>query len=264
MPGAALDAGTAVGTLRIDGQSVPLTTSLALAYRDRAALAAYADDGPALRLAFAATPIAPAALDGPGHQQLRRELRPDDPPIVLLRLPLNAHGTIDTADLLILDATPEPRLHRRLPSMTIALGERRVLGALDYTSADGRVRLQLRFSAPLFEDRVPVLDVGAAAARASPQSLALQTFEQALRQGAFAHARRLATAARRRTLADLEQWDEGAISSLAAALPAPATRRAGLQRLVVVPPTAWLLSTDPAAPLLYLREEDGGWRVDVP
>ncbi len=259
----ALDPGTAFGRLRVDGVERALSSSAALDYADRAALARHVGDGPALRIALAGAAIPPDALDGPGHQALRAALADDAAPLLLLLLPRDAHGTV-AARLLLLDALPEPRARFDAVTVTLARGERRVLGAIDWASADGRLRVLAKFSAPLFSNRAPDLVLDGAAARDSEAAASLIIFEQALRQGAFARARDYATARYRRSLTDLESRDEVEIATLAAALPAPETRRAGLSRLVRTGSRAWLVSGDPALPLIHLAREEERWRVDTP
>lgn len=207
-------------------------------------------------------PLSPTLLDGPGDQRLRAA--PPAGPLVVLRMPRDAHGKVARAQLLLVDGTHAPW---RLPvadGITLARGERRVLGVVDVASPDGRVRLLARLSAPLFEDRAPVRDLHGDAARASPQAQALLVFEQALRQGAFARARRQATLARQRQLGELEGWDEGDIARLVAGLPEPAVRRGSITRLVEIESYAWLVCADPAPRVIPLRAEGPRWLVDAP
>ena len=260
----AIDPGTAIGTLRVDDTTVALAASAALDYADRAELAVLAGDHPALRIALAAVAFPSQALDGPGHQRLRAELAPVAAPIVLLRVARTAHGRVHGGQCLLLGAGPMPLATLDLVGLTLARGDRRVLGAVDFTSGDGRVHLLARFSAPLFNDQAPATELHGEAARASPQADVLLAFEQALRQGAFAHARKLATPARQRLLEGLEDRNEGEISALVARYLPPAARRQGLRRLVVTPPMAWLVGDDARAPLVALREIDGRWRVAAP
>lgn len=258
----ALDAGTASGTLHVDGRALALSTSLALDYSDRAGLAALVDDAPALRIALATAPLSPTLLDGPGEQRLLAA--PPAGPILVLRLPRDARGKVASAQLLLVDGAHAPL---RLPvaeGVTLARGERRVLGVVDIASPDGRLRILARFSAPLFEDRAPVRDLHGDAARASPQAQALLVFEQALRQGAFARARSRSTIARQRQLGDLEARDEGDIARLVAGLPAPALRRESIARLVEIDDYAWLVTMAPVPALIFLRADGPRWLVDAP
>lgn len=258
----ALDAGTAGGTLHLDGRALTLSTSLALDYSDRAGLAALVDDTPALRIALAAAPLSAALLDGPGEQRLLAA--PPDGPLLVLRIPRDARGKVAHAQLLLVDGTHTPVRLSVADGVTVARGERRLLGVVDVASPDGRLRILARFSAPLFEDRAPVRDLHGDAARASPQAQALLVFEQALRQGAFARARSQATAARQRQLGDLEGRDEGDIARLVAGLPEPAVRRGSITRLVEIDAYAWLVCADPEPSLIPLRAEGPRWLVDAP
>lgn len=258
----ALDAGTASGTLLVDGRTLALSTSLAVDYTDRAGLAALADDAPALRIALAAMPLSPTLLDGPGEQRLLAA--PPGGPLLVLRVPRDARGTVARAQLLLVDGTHAPWRLSVTDGVTLARGERRVLGVVDIASPDRRLRILARFSAPLFEDRAPVRDLDGDAARASPQAQALLVFEQALRQGAFARARNQATSARQRQLGDLERRDEGDIARLVAGLPAPAARRESIVRMVEIDAYAWLVCAAPRPGLIPLRADGPRWLVDAP
>lgn len=258
----ALDAGTASGTLHVDGRTLALSTSLALDYSDRAGLAALVDDAPALRIALAAVPLSPTLLEGPGEQRLLAATPAG--PVLVLRVPRDARGKVASAQLLLVDGTHAPLRRPVADGITLARGERRVLGVVDVASPDGRLRILARFSAPLFEDRAPIRDLHDDAAQASPQAQALLVFEQALRQGAFARARSQATGARQRQLGNLEGRDDGEIARLVAGLPAPALRRESIARLVEIDGYAWLVTTGPGPALIPLRADGPRWLVDAP
>lgn len=260
----ALDAGSAAGRLQLDGRTVQLSSAIALDYRDRAGLAALAGDTPALRIALSAAPLPADALEGPGNQRLRAAIARFDTPVILLKLDGAAHGKVAHARVEVLAAQGGLVASADTAGLSIARGKRRVLGALDITLPAAHLQLQARFSAPLFEDRAADVVALGEAARASPQVQALLTYEQALRQGAFARARAQATATLQATLADLESRDEGAISALVADLMPPAARRRSIVRLVQVGDMAWLVEAAQPPRLTPLSRVGGRWRVDVP
>ncbi len=261
----ALDAGHAAGALHTGDTGVALTSALALHYDDRAHLAALVDGRPELRIVLSAHAIDAAALDGPGRQRLRAAMAEHPQPGVLLSVAPDAHGAVRAGELSLLPYSGQtaPVVHR-LSGLQLARGEQRVLGVLDFTSADGRLRVLARFNAPLFHDLAALADRRGDEAQSSPQTAVLIEYEQALRQGAFDHARRLATPALRQQLAGLEQRDEGDIEALVARLSSPAARRREVQRLVTMPPYAYLVTARADAPLIALRQAAGRWRVDLP
>ena len=261
----AIDAGHAAGELRTGDTRVDLTCALALQYEDRAQLATLVGGRRELRLLVSAHAIDIAALDGPGRQRLRAALAEHPQTGVLLSVAPDAHGAVRDGELSLLPQAglPTPVIHR-LSGLQLARSAQRVLGVLDFTSADGGLRVLARFSAPLFHDLAPGLDATGPAARSSPQVAVLVEHEQALRQGAFAHARRLATPALQRQLVDLELRDEADIEALVAGLSSPAARRRDVQRVVAMPPYAYLVTARADAPLIALRQHAGRWLVDAP
>jgi len=261
----AIDAGTAHGVLTSGATRLELAHATALRYTDRAALAVAAGGQAELRIALGAAPLAATLLDGPGRQRLRAQALLTPLAGVLLVMAPDARGAVTNGTVSLLSGlAAQPPAGYPLTGLQLAFGENRVLGAIDYTSADGAIRLLARFSAPLFHDLPPTVDLRGEPARDSPQVAVLVEFEQGLRQGAFARARALATPALQTTLADLEQRNEAAIEALVAGLEAPAARRRSVQRLVVVPPYAYLVMAPPAGAPVVLQAWQDRWRVDVP
>lgn len=264
-PAQAIDAGTAHGELTAHGSRLSLAHATALRYTDRAGLGPSVGGGAELRIVLADAALTATALDGPGRQRLRAQARLTPLRGVLLLMPAEARGAVTTGTVSLLsDIAADPPHTEPLAGVQLAFGDQRVLGVIDFTSADGSLRVLARFSAPLFHDLPPTLDLHGERARDSPQAAVLIEYEQALRQGAFAHARQLATPSLQTTLADLEQQDEGTIEVLVAGLSAPAVRRRAVQRLVVVPPYAYLVLAPGHAAPVVMHEAQGRWQVDAP
>jgi len=270
-PAAALDPGTADGSVTLRGTSVDLKTAYATQYFDDQGLA----DGPELRILLADRKIDLDLLSGPLVDAIERAARNGQIRGVLLRVDPDKLGAAPVRGTLLMPvgSAPDSLMHFTLTDETggfegLKVSKNRVAGRASFRSTGGDApafSYNAQFSAPLFKDEPTARLIGERA-QESPAAKAVLAFERALWDGDLATVGAHTTAERFAGLdADYRRVGSAVfVEQVHAQIPDPAVRKQQIREVVMHGRRGWvvLVSGEGTRVIASVVHTDGVWKVD--
>jgi len=270
-PAAALDPGTATGTLSVGPARVELETAYATHYVNDEGLA----DAPELRILLADRQVDTRLLSGPLLDVLERAARNGQVRGILLRVDPKALATAPVRGTLLMPtaSAQDSLMHFTLSDETggfkeLQVSKTRVQGRSHFRSTGGDVLAfvyDATFSAPLFKDEPTARLIGERA-QESPPASAVLAFERALWEGDMATVRAYTTPERFAALdADFARVGVADFTrQVREQLPDPRVRKQQVREVAMHGSRAWvrLVSEDGTRIIAALVHTDGVWKLD--
>lgn len=270
-PAAALDPGTADGSVTLGGKSIDLTTAYATHYFNDQGLA----DGPELRILLADREVDGDLLSGPLVDAIERAAGSGQVRGVLLRVDPEKLGAAPVRGTLLmpLESAQGSLMHFTITKDAggfedLKVSKNRVLGRASFRSTGGDVpafSYGAKFSAPLFKDEPTARLIGEPA-QESPAANAVLAFERALWDGDMASVSAHTTPERFAGLdADFARVGPAMFLKQARAqLPDPVVRKQQVREVVMHGRRGWvvLVSDEGTRIIASVVHTDGVWKVD--
>lgn len=270
-PAAALDPGTAGGSVTLGGKTVDLKTAYATKYFNDQGLA----DGPELRILLADRKVDVDLLSGPLVDAVERAGRAGQLHGILLRVDPEKLGAAPVRGTLLMPAqSPQDSLMYFTITDdsggfdSLQVSKDRVRGAAHFRSTGGDVpafSYSVQFSAPLFKDEPSARLIGEKA-QESPPAKAVLAFERALWEGDMATVSAHTTPQRFAGL-DADFARVGAtvfLEQVRLQVPDPAVRKQQVREVVMHGRRAWVVLVDGEGTRIIASvvHTDGVWKVD--
>ena len=270
-PAAALDPGTADGSVTLGGKSIELKTAYATHYFNDQGLA----DAPELRILLADRKVDADLLSGPLVDAVERAARSGQIRGVLLRVDPEKLGAAPVRGTLLMpvQSAQDSLMHFTIANDTggfeeLKVSKTRVTGSASFRSTGGDVpafSYGTKFSAPLFRDEPTARLIGERA-QESPAAKAVLAFERAMWDGDMATVSAHTTPERFAGLdADFARAGAAAfLEQVRAQLPDPVVRKQQVREVVLHGRRGWvvLVSGEGTRIVASVVHTDGVWKVD--
>lgn len=270
-PAAALDPGTADGSVTLGGKSIDLKTAYATHYFNDQGLA----DGPELRILLADRKIDVDMLSGPLVDAIERAASSGQIRGVLLRVDPEKLGAAPVRGTLLMpvESAGDSLMHFTIANDTggfegLQVTRDRVRGMAHFRSTGGDApafSYSAKFSAPLFKDEPTARLIGERA-QESPVAKVVLAFERALWDGDMATVSAHTTVERFAGLdADYRRvGPQVFVEQVQAQLTDPAVRKQQVREVVMHGRRAWvvLVNGEGTRIIASVVHTDGVWKVD--